>query len=355
MHQRVQGDDLLTLISTLVSASADLNKFINKRGLEQPSFANGVPNVELTSANAPYFDARSTIVEAAQQIVRLVRGPRDILIDLSFDHCASASMQLVFKHKFASHIPLHGTTTYAKIAEAVGNNVTPALVERTIQHTASFGLFEALPGGYVAHNATSALLVTDPDLESWMYLSSTIAYPAGAAVPKAIEQYGYSMESDEAAYGVSIGRKISQFARFREPDGQKDHEMFARAMRGISSGGAYDKRHAVDGYPWRLLEQGELPHLVVDVGGGPGHVSMAVAEKCPNLRFEVQDLPETVEVGRKACPDQLRPRIDFKAHDFMTPQPAERQGTKEPIAYFARFILHDVRFAETLSPDLIAC
>ena len=87
---------------------------------------------------------------------------------------------------------------------------------------------------------------------------------------------------------MSIGRKISQFQRFREPDGHELHELFAKAMRGISAGGAYDVQHAVDGYPWQDLGES----LVVDVGGGPGHVSMALAKKYSQLGFEVQDLTE---------------------------------------------------------------
>ncbi|CAK1355445.1 6-hydroxytryprostatin B O-methyltransferase [Cercospora beticola] len=341
MANRIEADNLFELTAELVSASAKLHKFLDQKNLPQPSFDAPAPSVALNTANKPYYDARSAIVEAAEQLIRLVRGPRDTLLALSFEHCATASMQVVFKYKFANHIPLHGSTTYSKIAEAVGDGVTTALVERTIQHCASFGLFETIPGGYVTHNATSSLLVTDPDLEAWMYLSAVIAYPAGAAIPKAVEQYGVSSEATEAGYGVSIGRKIAQFQRFREPDGKKDHEMFARAMRGIAAGGAYDFRHAVDGgYPWHLLTEG-AGHLVVDVGGGPGHVAMALAEKYPSLRFQVQDLPETVQVGAKNCPEHLRKHVTFVAHDFMTPQPAHEVQDGEGIVYFARFILHD--------------
>lgn len=340
MSNQSAASSLFELSATLLQASARLDRFSTENNIARPSFDAPAPSVALNSANKPYFDAKSTIVDAAEQIIRLVRGPREILLALSFEHCASASMQVVFRYKFASHVPLEGETTFAAIAEAVGRNVTAAVVERTLQHTASFGLFQTLPGGRVAHNAVSAMLVTDPDLEAWMYLSLIIAYPAGAAIPRAIDQYGVSMEADEAAFGVSIGRKIAQFQRFREPDGLKDHEMFARAMRGIAAGGAYDFRHAVDGgYPWHLLQE-DAGHLVVDVGGGPGHVSMALAEKYPSLRFEVQDLPETVQVGAQNCPQHLKKRVAFRAHDFMTPQPKHEVG-EEGIVYFARFILHD--------------
>ncbi|KAG8160671.1 hypothetical protein KVR01_008935 [Diaporthe batatas] len=333
MPSRVEATELSELVSILSSSSHQYRDFLSKRGFSEPSLGTETPNVELNSANAAYFSARSTLVDAAEQIIRLVRGPRDTLVTLSFDHCASATLQIALKHKFASHIPLE-----AAVAKP---EVTTALVERILQHASSFGLFSAFSDGRVGHNSTSALLVTDPDLEAWMDLSATIAYPAGASIPKALASYGYSMEADESAYGASIGRKVSQFQRFREEDGHQLHEMFARAMRGISVGGAYDVRHAVDGgYPWHLLEK-EGGHLIVDVGGGPGHVAMALAKKYPSLRFEVQDLPETVSVGEKSCPEELKSRIKFRPHDFMTVQPGHSVGQGESIAYFCRFILHD--------------
>ncbi|TDZ26703.1 O-methyltransferase aurJ [Colletotrichum orbiculare MAFF 240422] len=342
-----QKDELSELVSSIHSAAADLASVCEKRQLPQPSSSSSsssapAPRVDLTLENAPYFDAKAALVDAAEQLVRLVRGPREQLLALSFEHCATASLQVILKYKLAGHVPLEGATTYEAIARAVGRpEVQPALVARILEHAASYGLFRVRPGGLVAHNATSALLVTDPDLEAWMDLSATVAYPAGASIPRALERYGYSMEADEAPYGVSIGRHVSQFQRFREADGTRLHEMFARAMRGIAAGGAYDFRHAVDGgYPWHEL-QDRAGHLVVDVGGGPGHVSVALADKYPGLRFEVQDLPETAAVGEESCPEALRARVGFRAHDFMTPQPPHDVADGEGIAYFCRFILHD--------------
>lgn len=116
--------------------------------------------------------------------------------------------------------------------------------------------------------------------------------------------------------------------------------MFARAMKGISAGGAYDVAHALDGYPWAKLAASPNP-LIVDVGGGPGHVAIALARLHPSLAFEVQDLPETVEVGAKNCPAELQDRISFQSHDFFQVQPARDTAADSSITYFARFILHD--------------
>lgn len=289
--------------------------------------------------------AKASLLDAAERLVNAYRSPRQWLVDLSFQHCATATLQLIMRYRLHHAVPLQGSISFDEIADAIvasekKSKVPASLVERLLQHAMSFGLFTPAANGRIAHNDASRLLVTDPDLEAWMYLCSNIAYPAGAQLPKAIEQYGASSEPNETAYSVSIGRRISQFERFREPDGHAEHEMFARAMKGISAGGAYDVGHVVDGgYPWHELPEGTL---VVDVGGGPGHVSMALARKYPQLSFEVQDLAETAEFGSRSCPAELKERVSFRAHDFFTPQPQHRTAEDQRgVVYFARFICHD--------------
>lgn len=268
-----------------------------------------------------------------------MRRPRRRPLSLILvQHCATASLQVIQHYRIQDFVPLNGSTTYKKIAASIGRNVTEAIVERVLQHAISFGLFEENSDGNVCHNATSALLVTDPDLESWVYLCTNVAYKAGAHIPQAIDQYGASSEADETAYSISIGRKISQFSHLRETEGGA--AMFARAMKGISAGGAYDVTHALDGYPWAKLAASPN-QTIVDVGGGPGHVAIALAKLHPSFSFEVQDLPETVEVGAKNCPAELQDRISYRSHDFFQVQPARDTAADGSITYFARFILHD--------------
>lgn len=181
------------------------------------------------------------------------------------------------------------------------------------------------------------LELTKGRMQAWLYLCTNVAYPAGAAIPKALATYGASSEANESPYSVSIGRNISQFQRFRETDGKVLHEMFAKAMKGISAGGAVDVRHVVEGYPWHQLAA-MTEHLIVDVGGGAGHVAIELARTHSTLNFEVQDLPETAESAERQCPPELKDRISFRAHDFRQKQPDHKAAS---ITYFARFILHD--------------
>ncbi|RMZ77383.1 hypothetical protein DV737_g4390, partial [Chaetothyriales sp. CBS 132003] len=64
-------------------------------------------------------------------------------------------------------------------------------------------------------------------------------------------------------------------------------------------------------------------------------MSIAVAEKYPQLNFVVQDLLDVVATGQRALPAELKDRVSFQSHDFFTPQPVQAD------VYFLRFILHD--------------
>ncbi|KAH7094397.1 S-adenosyl-L-methionine-dependent methyltransferase [Paraphoma chrysanthemicola] len=317
---------LFQLTASITKAAADLEVAANN------------------AANAADIEARAktALLDAAECLVLAYRTPRQWLVDLSFQHCATATLQLIVKYRLHHAVPLQGSVTYADVADAVAasgksSGVPTTLVERLLQHAMSFGLFTPASHGQVAHNDASRLLATDPDLEAWLYLCTNIAYPAGAQLPKAIETYGASSEPNETAYSVSIGQRLSQFEHLKSsPEGS---EMFARAMKGISAGGAYDVAHVIDGgYPWHELKEGTL---VVDVGGGPGHVSLALARKYPKLRFEIQDLAETVEFGSRNCPEELKDRVSFRVHDFFKPQPDHHATDDRPVVFFARFILHD--------------
>ena len=96
MHQRVEENDLYELAATLLSASLKLNKFLKSRRLDPVSFEKPAPSIALTPENAAFHDARGVVLEAAEQIIHLVRGPRDILLDLSF--------QVSFQHLWGSRI-----------------------------------------------------------------------------------------------------------------------------------------------------------------------------------------------------------------------------------------------------------
>ena len=60
----------------------------------------------------------------------------------------------------------------------------------------------------------------------------------------------------------------------------------------------YSSRHTYEDYPWASLPAGTR---VCDIGGGRGHVSMALLDAHAHLRVVVQDLPNVIEDAEKVC------------------------------------------------------
>ena len=102
----------------------------------------------------------------------------------------------------------------------------------------------------------------------------------------------------------------------------------------MTRGTLYDINHLIRGYSWAELDI--KGGSVVDIGGGHGGVSRALAAATSRMHFIVQDLPGTVEEGEALLPVELKGRITFMTHDFFNPQPV--RGAE---VYFFRFILHN--------------
>lgn len=116
---------------------------------------------------------------------------------------------------------------------------------------------------------------------------------------------------------------------------------FAGAMKTYSLGSGHHTSYIVDHYPW-----GSLPRTttsgsptqttrVVDMGGGRGHIAMALAKRFDNLTFLIQDIPQIVDGADADVPESLRNRIRFAPHDMFAPQTAEAD------VYYLRWILHN--------------
>jgi predicted O-methyltransferase YrrM len=97
---------------------------------------------------------------------------------------------------------------------------------------------------------------------------------------------------------------------------------------------------------------------LVDIGGGSGHVGIALARAFPNLSVIVQDNNSAMLQQAQETQDlsDLKGRISFAQHDFFTPQPIEDAG-----AYLMRQIIHNwdddncVRILQALVPALEKC
>ena len=75
---------------------------------------------------------------------------------------------------------------------------------------------------------------------------------------------------------------------------------------------------------------------VVDVGGGWGPASIALAQRYAGPNFVVQDIEHVVVDGPAQVPAELKGRVTFAAHDFFTPQ-----DVRGADVYIVRGVLHN--------------
>lgn len=113
-------------------------------------------------------------------------------------------------------------------------------------------------------------------------------------------------------------------------------------------------------FPWETLKG-----TIVDVGGGSGHIAIALAQQFPHLNFIVEDADDMLVEGRRilAAEDPaVASRIEHLQHDFFQPQPKiDRLTTRGPVAaFFLRHVFHNwadaesIKIARALVPTLEA-
>ena len=107
--------------------------------------------------------------------------------------------------------------------------------------------------------------------------------------------------------------------------------VFANAMGWHSAQSGYAIEHLISAISWT-----QDRWLLVDVGGGQGHVSRALAIHDSSIQCIVEDVPDAVAQGQQDLPLDLHGRVGFQAHDFFAEQPV-----KGADVYLLRLVLHD--------------
>ena len=256
------------------------------------------------------------------------------------------SLAVVNAYSLAEHVPLDGSTTLLEIADRSGLSVQ--LVERFMRHTMGNHIFTE-ENGMIRHTATSRLLATLPDLKATISMTTSETWPSVLKVVDAINKFPQCDEPSETAYSLAHEPDVTMFAHLaKHPERM---ENFGTAMGFYASTDALNVKHLVTGYPW---SQFDLPGTVlVDVGGGQGSVSKALASTTKHIKYIVQDQQISSDSDSLLLSDGLKGRIEFMEHDFFTEQPV-----KSAQIYFFRWILHDwsdkyaVRILKSLVPAM---
>ena len=223
-------------------------------------------------------------------------------------------------------MPLDGTITYEELASSTALPVKT--LRRLMRHAISQRIFCEPKPGKVAHTQASRLLTENDKVRDWFGIACQEVWPAATRVCDAIEKWPGSKEMNECGYQLAHRRTIYDTLA-QDPVKQARYD---NAMGAFVNDRSYALHHIVDNYDWGSLGK----TTVVDVGGGIGTVSKALAKAFPLLNFVVEDRADVLVRAEVEDPE-LEDRIRFLEHDIYQPQPIE-----DAAVYFIRRVLMEI-------------
>ncbi|KAL9105191.1 MAG: hypothetical protein Q9187_008773, partial [Circinaria calcarea] len=362
---------IVSLANQISQLSAQISSYFSLSSQPEPDFSPSSTSVPET----PEYEAlRAPLNDAALDLLRLINGPKSTLRSFFFTHYDLAALQVALERRFFDHVPLpldmtgekvengqrivHGASA-AEIAEKAG--MDEDRTARVLRLLATQRIFEEVDGekGRFRHTANSALMARDKEWNAtahmqWhlvterLFIRMDDMFKAASETSTVIERSPYTSDTTHSPFHTRFGVPMYEYYEQNPQKGAR----FAQAMRGWSQ---LDRQVAElrDGYSWESLKNGK----VVDIGGGTGHVSIALARQFPSLSFIVQDISNhMLSQDQGTAIKDLEGRLTFQKHDFFNPQPVHDAN-----AFLLRQCLHNyndrdcIKILRGLVPALKQC
>ncbi|KAI1124453.1 putative O-methyltransferase [Nemania abortiva] len=311
------------LASIVASSTQQIDDYLTKNSLPYPSFE---PNAPADLKLPPDVEElRIAALEATQELNDLLMGPREQL----FNHHHNQLVYLKFISHFdiAKKVPVDGEITYEDLAAKTG--VDEAALTRILRMAIANRVFRELNPGLVSHSNASKQIADDKNMADWVSSNVNEMWPSAERLVDALEKWPSAQEPNQTGFALANDTTDSFYTELsKNPERAR---RFGGAMSFFTTGDGYSLRHLTDGFDWGAIGAG----TVVDVGGSEGDAAFAIAEKYPNIKLTVQEVPEVVA---NAVSSNKRPelKVEFMAHDFFKEQPV-----KNADVYLYRWILHN--------------
>ncbi|RDW94258.1 hypothetical protein BP5796_00021 [Coleophoma crateriformis] len=320
---------IVELSEEISRQSKIISDFLNSKGLEAPSFDVNAPDAYpiAPTDGAPFF-ARFALIDATEELHRLALGPKECLRYMAWGSMSELCLRAIYHWDIAKAVPLSGQISYEELASSV--NLDIVNLRRIIRHAILSNVFKEPTKGFVAHSRISQLLAEDEALQAWVGMWMEDLWPAVLHTVDALDKWPESQEPEHNGFSIANGTEARFFSIISSSE-----DRVKRYGKGIAAhAGSADNAvgHLGAGYPWARLGKAQ----VIDVGGGRGQAAMAVAKANPDLHCTVQELPMLITPELvSTIPEDLKGRISFEVHDFLTPQ------TKQADLYLFRWIMHN--------------
>ncbi|KAI0390141.1 O-methyltransferase-domain-containing protein [Xylariaceae sp. FL0594] len=285
--------------------------------------------------------SRDDILELATRAKRAVHAPSTFMTELLVQQQQYACLSWLCHFDILQRIPVSGPgIPYNELAAASG--VPEGSLRAVARMVITMGFLSEPAEGRVAHNDLSAAFVKDRHLMTWLLHMVNHTVPFMNAFARATERFGDSTKPNETAFNVAFGTDLAYFPYLKSrPDLESEFDAYMQSQSQVHGGARVE--YLLEGFDWASLREGAQ---VVDVGGGSGNASLAVARIYKTLRFVVQDQATPIENARKRKAEaaageeegerEAWKRIELLEHDFF-----ERQPVRGADVYLLRMIIHD--------------
>ncbi|KAI1846473.1 hypothetical protein JX266_007370 [Neoarthrinium moseri] len=297
--------------------------------------------------------ARSAVIEASTELKALLTGPKELL---TFQWTDFVSVKAVLRFNLDKSFPLKESTSFEAMSRFSG--LSARNVRRVVRHAIiNHYFFQENTPGIITHSALTAILASDEVVRNSLRVELDEFWPAGVKMADAMERWPNSEESNETVRFFDLDarverRLISQGFALANNSNKGMFDIFVDNPERAARFGLYFSKPdqtadgLLDDYPWAGL------NTMVDVGGSHGSVAIGIAERFPNMKCVVQDLPDTVAEGASRLPAALHGQVSFMAHDFFTEQ------TVSADVYYFKSIFHNwadkycIKILQSLVPAL---
>ncbi len=326
--------------SSLISQLADeisrntaiLDQHLKSNNLPQPSFSADGPSHPIPDADEKLATARHALIEATKALHALAVGPAETVRLFHFnDIYLVGTMQVLCHFNVPQNVPLQGSISLSELSTRTG--LRENLLLRFVRMAAANYYFTEPRPGLVAHTAWSKTIAVDEKMRACIWFRHAEMMPTVAKLVEAVEKFPDSDEPQETAFHIAFGDTFFDYKE-KHPDHMVKFGLFVDAYAsGIEADTAESIAHA---YPWQETPAGSI---VVDLGGGIGHVSAAIAREHAHLKFQVQDFGHLAGESNLLMQKLgVADRVQHLAHSFFDPQPTSSQGAA---IYFLRNIMHN--------------
>ena len=287
--------------------------------LDEQGFWDGQPEDEAL---------RLELQDMALKLQNMLTRPFDTIQAIAQSHHCEAALRYAVHNNISLHVPVGGSISYKDLALKASVNARQC--RRILRLLMSHQVFAETASGEVAHIPASRQLLDD-DICAWIAYQTEDSCRSSTRLSEALQAWPGSEEKSKTAYNLAHDTDLPMFEHMA---GTGKIERFRKAMKGQANQPCLSIEHVFTAYDWEAsmlsthaMKPGQKP-MLVDVGGGVGHIATALSKAFPTMDVRVQDYGVTEPYTKDG--------VTFTQYDFFQPQPIRNADV-----YFMRQIFHD--------------